>query len=96
MVESTAPGGQAGSSSRIDNYLGFPTGIAGQELAARAYNQTQKLGAQLIIATHATRLACDWGACALETDDGTRIPARTVIISTGAEYRRLALVDVAR
>ena len=59
VVESTAPGGQAGSSSRIENYLGFPTGISGQELAGRAYNQAQKFGAQLLIAKGAKQLTCD-------------------------------------
>ena len=96
LVESTAPGGQAGASSRIENYLGFPTGISGQELAARAYNQAQKFGAEMMIATPAARLACDGSAYAVETDDGTRIAARTVVIATGAEYRRLTLEDAAR
>ena len=59
VLESNAPGGQAGSSSRIENYLGFPTGISGQELAGRAYTQAQKFGAQIMIAKGATRLACD-------------------------------------
>src|SRR6266699_1998498 len=59
VVESTAPGGQAGSSSRIENYLGFPTGIAGMDLAARATNQAQKFGAQLMVGTGARRLTCD-------------------------------------
>src|SRR5439155_22533769 len=58
VVESTAPGGQAGSSSRIENYLGFPTGIGGLELASRATSQAQKFGAQLMIGTGASRLAC--------------------------------------
>src|SRR5882672_7446979 len=58
VVESTAPGGQAGSSSRIENYLGFPMGISGQELAARAYTQAQKFGAQVLIAGSATELLC--------------------------------------
>ncbi len=86
VVESSSPGGQAGSSSRIENYLGFPTGISGQELAGRAYNQAQKFGAQIIIAKGATQLACDKTPYAVQIDDGMQVPARTVIIATGAEY----------
>jgi thioredoxin reductase (NADPH) len=88
VLETASPGGQAGSSSRIENYLGFPTGISGQELAARAYTQAQKFGAQLVVARGAKQLACDRKPYAIEMDDGTRVPARTVIIATGAEYRR--------
>ena len=58
VLESSAPGGQAGSSSRIENYLGFPTGISGQELAARAFTQAEKFGAHVVIAQSATRLSC--------------------------------------
>src|SRR5213080_4819380 len=91
VVESTAPGGQAGSSSRIENYLGFPMGISGQELAGRAYTQAEKFGAQVIIGKGATRLACDRKPYALEIGDGQRLPARSVIIASGAEYRRLPI-----
>jgi thioredoxin reductase (NADPH) len=97
VLESNAPGGQAGASSRIENYLGFPTGISGQELTARAYNQAQKFGAQLVIARGAKRLTCDGGIrYAVELERGTRIPARTIIIATGAEYRRLPLAHLSR
>ncbi|MFY9610156.1 MAG: FAD-dependent oxidoreductase [Blastocatellia bacterium] len=96
VVESSSPGGQAGSSSKIENYLGFPTGISGQELAARAYTQAQKFGAQLIIASGATQLACDRKPYAIEIDNGTRLPARTIIIATGAQYRRLALDNLSQ
>jgi len=89
VVESTAPGGQAGASSRIENYLGFPTGIAGLDLAARAYSQAAKFGAQLMVGTGARRLNCDRTPYALEIGDGQRLPARAVIIATGAEYRKL-------
>jgi thioredoxin reductase (NADPH) len=95
VLESNAPGGQAGSSSKIENYLGFPTGISGQELAARAYTQAQKFGAQLLIAKAATRLACDRKPYAIEIDHGPRVPARSVIIATGAEYRRLSIENLA-
>ena len=90
VVESNAPGGQAGSSSRIENYLGFPTGISGQNLAGRAYTQAQKFGAQVAIAQPATALSCDRKPYAVALGD-QRVPARTVVIATGAEYRRLPL-----
>jgi thioredoxin reductase (NADPH) len=96
VVEATAPGGQAGASSRIENYLGFPTGISGQELAGRAYTQAQKFGAEILIARDATRLACERRPFALEVGNEQRLPARTVVIATGAEYRKLPLADVAR
>jgi thioredoxin reductase (NADPH) len=87
VLETNSPGGQAGSSSKIENYLGFPTGISGQALAGRAYTQAQKFGAQVIIATGAKRLVCDNKPYAIEMDDNMRVPARTIIIATGAEYR---------
>jgi thioredoxin reductase (NADPH) len=96
MLESNSPGGQAGSSSRIENYLGFPTGITGQELAGRAYVQAQKFGAQLMIAQGATRLSCSRKPYAIEINGGASIPARVVILATGAEYRRLALDNIGR
>ena len=96
VLESSSPGGQAGSSSKIENYLGFPTGISGQELTGRAYAQVQKFGAQLLVARPAARLSCNRQQYTVETEPGVRIPARSVIIATGAEYRRLALPDLAR
>ncbi len=87
VLETNAPGGQAGSSSKIENYLGFPTGISGQALAGRAYTQARKFGAQVIIATGAKRLVCDRKPYAIEMDDNMRVLARTIIIATGAEYR---------
>jgi thioredoxin reductase (NADPH) len=96
VVELTAPGGQAGSSSRIENYLGFPTGISGQELATRAYTQAQKFGADVLIARNAVRLSCDRRPYTIELDDGVRVSARTVIIATGATYRRLPLENLSR
>src|SRR5437764_9898708 len=96
VVESTAPGGQAGSSSRIENYLGFPTGIAGMDLAARATNQAQKFGAQLMAGTGARRLTCDRNPRALQIGDGQRLSARAVITATGAEHRRLAIHGLSR
>ncbi len=91
VLESNAPGGQAGSSSKIENYLGFPMGISGNELTGRAYTQAQKFGAQVMIAQGATRLSCDRKPYAIEVESGPRIPARTIIIATGAEYRKLSI-----
>jgi thioredoxin reductase (NADPH) len=96
VVESTAPGGQAGSSSRIENYLGFPTGIGGLELAARATSQAQKFGAQLMIGTGASRLACGRTPYGLEIGAGHQLPARAVIIASGAEYRRLQIANLSQ
>jgi thioredoxin reductase (NADPH) len=96
VVEANSPGGQAGSSSRIENYLGFPSGISGQELTARAFTQAQKFGAELMIAEGATRLECTRKAYTIEIDRGPRVPARTVIIATGAEYRKLPLENIAK
>ena len=96
VLETNAPGGQAGSSSKIENYLGFPTGISGQELAARAYTQAQKFGAQVVIAKGAKRLACERKPYAIEIDDGGRVPARAVVIATGVEYRKLPLENLSR
>ena len=96
VLENDVPGGQAGSSSKIENYLGFPTGISGQELAGRAYLQAQKFGAEVMIARGARRLGCDRKPYTVEIDGGTDLLARTVIIATGAEYRRLPLENLAR
>ncbi len=96
VIETSAPGGQAGSSSKIENYLGFPTGISGQALAGRAYTQAQKFGAQVIIAQSATRLSCDRKPYTIEIGSGQRVPTRSVIIATGAEYRKPPLENLAR
>ena len=95
VLETSSPGGQAGSSSRIENYLGFPTGISGQELAGRAYTQAEKFGAQMLIAK-GTRLACDRKPYVVEVENGARIPARTIVIATGAEYRRPPFENLSR
>ena len=96
VVESNTPGGQAGSSSRIENYLGFPTGIAGLELIGRAWAQAQKFGAEIMTAAGATRLTCETQPYAVAIDGGTRVPARAVIIATGAEYRKPAIDNAMR
>jgi thioredoxin reductase (NADPH) len=95
VLETSSPGGQAGSSSRIENYLGFPTGISGQDLAARAYLQAQKFGAKMLIAK-ATRLICDRKPYIIELENGVRISTRTVVIATGAQYRKLPLENLYR
>jgi len=91
VIESDSPGGQAGSSSKIENYLGFPTGISGQELAGRAYAQAEKFGAEILIARGATGLTCQRRPYTVTTDAGQPIPARTVIIASGAQYRKPSL-----
>lgn len=96
VVEANSPGGQAGSSSKIENYLGFPTGISGEALAARAYTQAQKFGANIAIARSATGINCDWHPYAIMLDDGSTVRARTVVLATGAQYRKLPLSDLAR
>jgi thioredoxin reductase (NADPH) len=94
VIEAGSPGGQAGSSSRIENYLGFPTGISGQELAGRAYAQAQKFGAEVMIAKAAAELTCEREAYGVRLDDDATIPARTVILATGARYRRPSLANL--
>jgi thioredoxin reductase (NADPH) len=96
VLESGSPGGQAGSSSRIENYLGFPTGISGLELTGRAYAQAQKFGAQIMIAKAATGLACDRQPYGVQIDGGAGIAARAVIIATGAEYRKPPLENLSQ
>jgi thioredoxin reductase (NADPH) len=96
VLESNAPGGQAGASSKIENYLGFPTGISGHELAGRAYAQAQKFGVQMLIAKDAKGLACDRRPYAVLIGDGQSVPARTVVIASGAQYRRLQLENLSK
>jgi thioredoxin reductase (NADPH) len=89
VLETGTPGGQAGSSSKIENYLGFPTGISGLALAARARVQAQKFGAEIRTAYSATKLNCDQRPYAVQLGGETRVRARALIIATGAEYRQL-------
>jgi len=97
VLEATAPGGQAGSSSKIENYLGFPVGVSGQELAGRALAQAQKFGAEILIASGAEALACDRTPYRVRLgDDGTCVPAKTVVIATGAQYRRPPIPELPR
>ena len=94
VLESDTPGGQAGSSSRIENYLGFPTGISGLDLTGRAWAQAQKFGAHIMVAKGATKLVCERRRYAVEMRDGTRVAARALILATGAEYRKPAVENV--
>ncbi|WP_445144475.1 FAD-dependent oxidoreductase [Dyella sp. Tek66A03] len=96
VVESLAPGGQAGTSSKIENYLGFPTGISGQALAGRAQAQAQKFGARLAISRQASSVDCTGQPFRLQLDDGQSVAARAVIVATGARYRKLDVPGYAR
>jgi thioredoxin reductase (NADPH) len=96
IVDSFAPGGQAGTSSRIENYLGFPTGISGAALAGRALSQAQKFGAQLSVAWQAVRLHCDDWPYAVEMSDGRRLRGSVIVIASGAQYRMLAVPNAGR
>src|SRR6187200_1107230 len=89
VIESMAPGGQAGTSSKIENYLGFPTGISGQALAGRAQVQAQKFGARLALSRAVVGLDCDEAPYTLRLEDGQSIRARAVVVATGARYRKL-------
>jgi thioredoxin reductase (NADPH) len=88
VIEAESPGGQAGSSSKIENYLGFPMGISGQELAGRAAAQAQKFGAKVLIANNVTKLNCERRPYELSVDCGQVIRARTVVIASGAQYNK--------
>lgn len=98
VLDQRAFGGQAGASARIENYLGFPTGITGQALTARAYVQAQKFGVEMAIPAEVASLRCaDPDApLALQLTDGRKVRTRTVVVASGARYRRPALADLAR
>ena len=89
MIDATAPGGQAGTSSKIENYLGFPTGISGAELANRAILQAQKFGAQFSSPSQVARLEFENDKTLVWFDDGEQVSTRCVLIATGADYRKL-------
>jgi thioredoxin reductase (NADPH) len=91
VLDSTATGGQAGTSSRIENYLGFPSGISGAELADRAVLQARKFGARFAVPAEARSIARDDGQYTIGLDSGTSITAASVVIATGARYRRLVV-----
>jgi len=88
MIESEYPGGQAGASSKIENYVGFPMGISGQELAARALVQAEKFGAQMMVGQKVVKIRCDQSPYQLTLENGDGIDARSVVIATGAQYNK--------
>jgi thioredoxin reductase (NADPH) len=94
VIEKAAPGGQAGSSSKIENYLGFPTGLSGQELAASGLAQSEKFGAQIMVARSVTRLNCDRRPYTVHLENGQSIPARSIVLATGAQYNRPPLSNM--
>ena len=96
VLESTAPGGQAGTSSKIENYLGFPTGISGQALAGRAQAQAQKFGARLAIARLVKGLACANRPYQLTLDGGHIVKACAIVVATGARYRKLDIENYSK
>src|SRR5580704_6456128 len=96
VLETTAPGGQAGTSSRIENYLGFPTGISGQALAGRALAQAEKFGAEVAIGRTVARLDCDSRPYHLHLADGQVLRTRAIVVATGARYRKLDLASLSR
>jgi thioredoxin reductase (NADPH) len=96
VLEGTAPGGQAGTSSRIENYLGFPTGISGQALSGRALTQAEKFGAEVAIGRTVVRLNCDSRPYTLHLSDGQVVRTRIIVIATGVKYRKLDLPSLER
>jgi thioredoxin reductase (NADPH) len=94
VLDARAFGGQAGASARIENYLGFPAGISGQALTGRAYVQAQKFGARMVIPAEVVRPDRTEAPLALRLDDGRRVKAQTVVVATGARYRRLNIPNL--
>ena len=93
LIEKAAPGGQAGSSSKIENYLGFPVGVSGQELVNRANAQAQKFGAQLIVAQSVVHIDCSRQPYKVILESGGKLRGRSIVIATGAQYARLPIDD---
>ncbi|MFW5942590.1 MAG: FAD-dependent oxidoreductase [bacterium] len=96
VVEKDAPGGQAGQSSKIENYMGFPAGLSGSDLANRAVLQAQKFGALITSPVQAVGLSCERGYNVVQLDDGDYIVARCVLVATGGSYRRLDVENCER
>ncbi len=94
VIEGASPGGQAGSSSKIENYLGFPTGVSGQELATRAFVQAEKFGAKMMLARSVARLDCERRPFQVVLDNGSNLAARAIVISTGAQYNKPRIADL--
>ncbi|MGH6695082.1 FAD-dependent oxidoreductase [Sphingopyxis sp.] len=93
-LDALAPGGQAGTSSKIENYLGFPTGISGNELARRATVQAQKFGARLVAPVRASAIVRDGDAYCLHLADGRKLRSRAVVVASGAQYQRLPIEGI--
>jgi len=96
VMESNVPGGQAGASSKIENFFGFPTGISGQALTGRAFAQAQKFGAQVMIASGAQRITRQRNPYVVETGGGQSVQARTIVIASGADYRKPPIANLAQ
>src|SRR6478735_5224514 len=96
VLDRFGPGGQAGTSSRIENYMGFPAGLTGAELANRGYLQALKFGAELVAPVDVRSLSCEADMHRLDLDDGQIVRAKTVLIATGASYQRLPIDDCDR
>jgi thioredoxin reductase (NADPH) len=94
VVEIESPGGQAGSSSKIENYLGFPTGVSGQELSNRAIAQAQKFGAKMMVAHGVVQLQCSRRPYEVVLDNGTSLAAKAIVISTGAQYNKPPIANL--
>lgn len=96
VLEGKAPGGQAGTSSKIENYLGFPIGVSGEDLASRAWFQAERFGAEIAIPRSVRHLDCDRLPYVAELSDGAVVKARTIVIASGAKYRKLDSVGIER
>jgi thioredoxin reductase (NADPH) len=96
VIDKVAFGGQASTSARIENYLGFPTGISGSELAERAIIQASRFGARMVVPAKAVALHAENAHYAVELSDGSYVNGRTIIVATGAQYRKLPLPDLDR
>ena len=94
LIETASPGGQAGSSSKIENYLGFPMGVSGQELAARAIAQAEKFGAKMMVARSVAQLECGKRPYRIRLDNGNKLAARAIVIATGAQYNKPHLANL--
>ncbi len=94
VFDASAFGGQAGASARIENYLGFPAGISGQDLTGRAFVQAEKFGAEMVIPNEVAGLDCTSTPLAVALADGRRVKARTAVVASGARYRRPAIPNL--
>jgi thioredoxin reductase (NADPH) len=96
VLDAKAPGGQAGSSSKIENYFGFPTGVSGQALAGRGLSQARKFGAEVAVPVCVSSVNCEGEVFDISTDSGERVGARSIVIATGARYRKPDLPELER